>query len=241
MTMKALVLTFFVACTVAFAVPAFAQTPQAQAEWSRILARRPELQRRPGLIFNQPYMKTHPYVNSFILAHPGIAQEVNRERIGSWDPRGQWRDPGWWHANDPDWMYDNHPEWARSHPEWRDDGDWDDEHHWHNRAWWVDNREDWVEQHHPQWREYGDWDDQHRWHDRDWWVDHHHDWVEQHHPGWSKHHEEPYGASNPGYHVEPYQASNPGHHEEPYEANNPGRYHEGDHGKGHHEHHGDHD
>src|SRR5579863_4846287 len=172
MKIRTVIFMLVFACTAGLAVSAFAQTPRAQAEWSRYLSRHPELRRNPGLIFNQGYMKGHPDLNSFVLAHPNIQREVHRGN-GSWDRTGAWRDPGWWHQNDPDWMYENHPEWANGNPSWGNDGVWDDQHRWHDRDWWVDTHRDWVEHHHPA-------------------------WIREEPPGWAKHHHDNDGDYSEG-------------------------------------------
>lgn len=135
----------------AFAAPASAQNPQAEAQYQHYLSVHPELRANPGLINDPQWLSQHQTFVRWLNQHPYIRNQARS--MGDYDSNHQWRDADWWHRNDPEWMYDHHPDWVRANPAWRNDGDWDDQHRWHSRDWWFNNRREWVEQHHPSWAE----------------------------------------------------------------------------------------
>jgi hypothetical protein len=139
-----------------FALPALAQSPQAEAELQRWIAHDPRLQRDPGLMNNPTYLRDHPNFATWLREHPGAHQQV--ERMGAYDNDHRWHDTNWWHQNHPDWVSQNHPEWNNNHPEWGSShpggtgpGAYDEHHNWHDSNWWNANRADWVKQNHPEW------------------------------------------------------------------------------------------
>jgi hypothetical protein len=60
-----------VVCAV-LVVPAFAQTPQSEAEFQRFLAKHPEVQNNPSLLSNQQYLAHHPNIAKFLTGHPRV-------------------------------------------------------------------------------------------------------------------------------------------------------------------------
>jgi hypothetical protein len=134
-----------------FVAPAFAQNPQAEAEYQHYLSVHPELRANPSLINDPRWLSQHQTFVRWLNQHPYIRNQA--KSMGDYDSNRQWHDADWWHRNNPDWTYDHHPEWVRANPAWRNDGDWDDQHRWHDRNWWVNNNHAWVEQHHPNWAE----------------------------------------------------------------------------------------
>jgi hypothetical protein len=132
-----------------FAMPAFAQSPHAEAELQHWMARDPRLEADPGLMDNPTYLRNHPNFAIWLQQHPGVHRQV--EMLGAYDANHHWRNTEWWRQNNPNWIYQNHPEWIEHHPEWRSYGDWDEHHEWHDRGWWAANHPDWAAQHHPEW------------------------------------------------------------------------------------------
>jgi hypothetical protein len=143
------------------AAPAFAQSPQAEAEFQRFLANHPDVRADPGLLSDKNYLYHHPNIATFLEQHPTIHQQAFM--MGAYDRTHMWRDSNWWYRHDPNWTYQNHPEWFRAHPEWRAPvmvapaagvGDYDEHHQWHDKAWWMAHNRQWAEQHHPEWAQH---------------------------------------------------------------------------------------
>lgn len=167
----------------AFAAPAFAQNPQAEAQYQHYLSVHPELRANPGLINDPQWLSQHQTFVRWLNQHPYIRNQARS--MGDYDSNHQWHDADWWHRNNPDWMYNHHPEWVRANPAWRNEGDWDDQHRWHDRNWWVNNNHrDWVEQHHPNWAENQE----------------HHEYGGEQHPNGSENREHPNYGESEGHH-----------------------------------------
>jgi hypothetical protein len=129
--------------------PAFAQSPHAEEELRRWMARDPRLEADPGLMENPIYLHNHPEFAVWLQNHQGIRRQI--AWMGAYDEGHRWHDIEWWRANNPNWIYANHPEWIQAPPEWRQYGDWGDDHVWHDRGWWAANHPEWVNAHHPDW------------------------------------------------------------------------------------------
>jgi hypothetical protein len=81
-----------------------------------------QLSRDPDLIFDKNYRHSHPELQQFMQAHPGLLAKLDRNgRWGAYGPDHNWHEADWWHDHDPDWMYHNHPEWSENHPDWKED------------------------------------------------------------------------------------------------------------------------
>jgi hypothetical protein len=153
------------------AAPAFAQTPnpQAEAEWQGYLSRHPGLAEHPQWLENPTFLKDNPGMTKWLSQHPLVARQARE--AGMWDRNGQWHNAQWWHENNPNWANQYHPEWGQQHPEWVASNS----PNWHPPS----NNPNWQ---HPQGE--GAWDQHHQWREQEWWVSHHPNWVKQHHPGW---------------------------------------------------------
>src|SRR5271163_3714144 len=83
------------------ALPAFAQNPQAEAEWQTYLSRHSGLAEHPQWLENPTYLKQHPGMVTWLRDHPAVAQQARE--AGMWDRNGQWHNASWWHQNNPAW------------------------------------------------------------------------------------------------------------------------------------------
>src|SRR5271154_2085487 len=106
----------------AFATPAFAQTPNPQAEkyFQQYMASNPELQRNPSLMNDPRWLQAHPDFHKFLEQHPNVAAQAHEMGAsdyhgnnGAYDEHHQWHKKKWWMKNRREWVEEHQPGWLR--------------------------------------------------------------------------------------------------------------------------------